>query len=49
MSQSPVPSDPEKTAYGPDLKSTLDTTIPVYDEAVGETEAIEFGETKELR
>jgi hypothetical protein len=49
MSESPVHSDPEKTAYGSDTKGPLDTTAPLYDEAIGETEAIEFSETKELR
>jgi hypothetical protein len=48
MSESPVPSDPEKGAFS-ENKVAYDNTTPVYDEAVGESEAVEFGETKELR
>ncbi|CZR59896.1 related to general amino acid permease [Phialocephala subalpina] len=49
MSESPV-SDPEKHAYPADNKAVYNDATPVYaDEALGETEVVEFTETKELR
>ncbi|KAF8852175.1 amino acid permease-like protein [Acephala macrosclerotiorum] len=49
MSESPV-SDPEKHAYPADSKAVYNDATPVYaDEALGETEVVEFTETKELR
>lgn len=51
MSESPAHSDIEKTAYASDEKTAHDGSTPVYDynEGVGEAEAVEFGETKELK
>lgn len=49
MSESPL-SDPEKHAYPAESKTVHDDGTPVYaDEALGETEVVEFTETKELR
>jgi len=48
MSESPVPSDPEKGTFS-NNKLAYDNATPVYDETVGESEAAEFGETKELK
>ncbi len=48
MSESPAPSDPEKGTFS-NNKLGYDNSTPIYDEAVGESEAIEFGETKELK
>ncbi|KAE8448125.1 hypothetical protein EG329_009890 [Mollisiaceae sp. DMI_Dod_QoI] len=49
MSESPV-SDPEKHAFPSDSKVAYNDTTPVYaDEALGESEAVEFVETHELK
>jgi hypothetical protein len=51
MSESPTYSDPEKHAQVSDEKTAAHSKDgPSYsDEAIGETEAVEFGEVKELR
>lgn len=49
MSESPV-ADPEKHAHPADSKAVHNGATPVYaDEALGETEVVEFNETKDLR
>ena len=50
MSESPTShSDPEKNIYSDDKKTVYDADAPVYDEAIGESDVVEFVETKELR
>lgn len=51
MSGSPTYSDPEKGANTSDEKKVAYTTDvqPYVDIATGETDAVEFGEVKELR
>ncbi|KUJ11797.1 uncharacterized protein LY89DRAFT_699848 [Mollisia scopiformis] len=49
MSDSPV-SDPEKQTYSADDEGVHNGSTPVYvDEGLGESEVVEFGETKELK
>lgn len=49
MSESPVPSDPEKNGFSSEKHAVDYSSTPVYDEAVGETEAVEFQETHDLK
>jgi hypothetical protein len=51
MSESPTYSDPEKDAHVSDeKKAAFSSDTPVYgDEATEETDAVEFGEVKDLR
>lgn len=49
MSEAPI-SDPEKNSYPSDSKALHHDATPVYvDEALGESEVVEFGETRELK